>query len=82
MKVVNTSDKSQPISLDFAGLKKNNKLINGTCITFNAPNTDLENTIDQPYAIIPQEKNVAIDNNKFITDIASHTFAIYKFTKQ
>ena len=82
VKIVNTSDKPQPISLDFAGLKKNNKLTNGTCITLSSPNTDLENTINQPNAIVPQEKSLAIDGNIFDTDIAPHTFALYKFTKQ
>ena len=82
VKVVNTSDKAQPVSLNFAGLKKNNKLTNGTCITFNSPNTDLENTIEQPNAVVPQESPVAIDGNMLTADIAPHTFAIYKFNKQ
>ncbi|MBO5000961.1 MAG: carbohydrate binding domain-containing protein, partial [Bacteroidaceae bacterium] len=53
VKVINTSDKAQPISLDFKGLKKKNKLTNGKCITFHSDNLDADNTVDNPNVVLP-----------------------------
>ena len=82
VKVINTSNDNQPLALNFAGLKNNSKLIDGVCITFSSPNTDLENTIEQPNAIIPQENSISIEGIIYNINIAPHTFAIYKFPKQ
>ena len=82
VKVVNTSNEPQPVALNFAGLKKNNKLTNGTLTIFRSDNPDLENTIENPNAIIPQESAVAIEGNVLNAEIAPNTFAMYKFTKE
>ncbi len=82
VKVVNTSATAQPVSINFAGLKKNQKLANGECILLTSDNPDLENTIENPFAITPQESKVNIEGNVLNVDIAPNTFAIYKFTKE
>ena len=82
VKVVNTSNEPQPVALNFAGLKKNNKLTNGTLTIFRSDNPDLDNTIENPNAIIPQESAVAIEGNVLNAEIAPNTFAMYKFTKE
>ena len=82
VKVVNTSDQPQPVSLNFAGMKKNTKLANGVLITLSADHPDLENTIENPNLITPQETAVMIDGNVLETEIAPNTFALYKFSKE
>ena len=82
VKIVNTSDKAQPVSVTFAGLKKNEKLGNGQLITLHSDNGDLENTIENPFAIVPQESAVSINGNVLNTEIGANTFALYKFTKE
>lgn len=82
VKVINTSDKAQPISLDFKGLKKKNKLTNGKCITFHSDNLDADNTVDNPNVVLPKESKVSIEGTVFNTEVGAKTFAIYKFTKE
>ncbi|MGL4520011.1 MAG: alpha-L-arabinofuranosidase C-terminal domain-containing protein [Phocaeicola sp.] len=81
VKVVNTSEEKQHISLNFDGIKKNERLKEGRCITFHSADYDLENTLDAPNSIVPQESRVAIAGNLLETAVAPKTFAIYKFTK-
>lgn len=82
VKVINTSDKAQPVTLDFKGLKKKNKLTNGKCITFHSDNLDADNTVDNPNVVLPKESSVSIDGTIFNTEVGAKTFAIYKFTKE
>lgn len=82
VKVINTSDKAQPVTLDFKGLKKKNKLTNGKCITFHSDNLDADNTVDNPNVVLPKESEVTIEGNVFNAEIGAKTFAIYKFTKE
>lgn len=81
VKVINTSDKAQPVTLDFKGLKKS-KLTNGKCITFHSDNLDADNTVDNPNVVLPKESKVSIEGTVFNTEIGAKTFAIYKFTKE
>lgn len=82
VKVINTSDKAQPVTLDFKGLKKKNKLTNGKCITFHSDNLDADNTVDNPNVVLPKESKVSIEGTVFNTEVGAKTFAIYKFTKE
>ena len=82
VKVINTSDKAQPVTLDFKGLKKKNKLTNGKCITFHSDNLDADNTVDNPNVVLPKESKVCIEGTVFNTEVGAKTFAIYKFTKE
>jgi len=81
VKVVNTSDKVQPVSFHFAGLKKNEVLSGNKCIKLRSSDPDKDNTLDQPAAIIPQETPITIEGHLFKAELEPHTFAIYKFTK-
>lgn len=82
VKVINTSDKAQPVTLDFKGLKKKNKLTNGKCITFHSDNLDADNTVDNPNVVLPKESSVSIEGTVFNAEVGAKTFAIYKFTKE
>ena len=79
LKVVNTSDKSQKLNIEFKGLKKSASLVNGKCITLHSDNSDAENTLDEPNKIVPVEKDINIENNILNTEIGEMTFVIYKF---
>lgn len=82
VKVVNTSDKAQPVTLNFAGLKKQDVLSNGVCITLQSDDILQENTLENPNAIMPKEAPVAIEGYMLNTEVAPYTFAIYKFTRK
>lgn len=79
VKIVNTSDESQPIKLNFSGIKRNEKLTDGRVITLQSNDLEEENTLDNPLLIVPMENRVSIDSNVLETNIDSHSFYIYKF---
>ena len=82
VKVANTSDKTQPVSLTFEGLKKQDVLSEGRCITLSSLDQDKDNTLEQPFAITPQETPVTINGHALTTELGPNTFAVYKFTKK
>ncbi|MBO5456651.1 MAG: carbohydrate binding domain-containing protein [Muribaculaceae bacterium] len=77
VKVANTSDKEQSITLNFAGMKKNNKFTSCKVITLNAPNPDAENSLENPSLITPKESTMPIDGQSLQTTIAPLTFQVY-----
>ena len=81
VKVINTSDKAQPVELSFAGLGKKESLTDGTITTFHSDNPDLDNTVDNPTAIIPVESKITIEGNTLKTEVGAKSFAMYKFKK-
>ncbi|MFV0588357.1 alpha-L-arabinofuranosidase C-terminal domain-containing protein [Bacteroides reticulotermitis] len=82
VKVANTSDKAQSLTLNFQGLKKQDVLADGKCIKLSSLDLDKDNTIEQPLAITPQESPVSIEGNTFSTELEAKTFAVYKFAKK
>lgn len=81
VKVVNTSDRAQPLLLDFKGMKKA-RLAEGTCTTLHSDNPDAENTLDAPATITPQESRVTVTDGRSVsTEIGPMTFAVYRFVK-
>ena len=81
VKVINTSDKAQSVELSFAGLGKKESLADGTITTFHSDNPDLDNTVDNPTAIIPVESKITIEGNTLKTEVGAKSFAMYKFKK-
>lgn len=81
VKVVNTSDEAQPLSLTFAGMKKKEVLSKGVCIKLQSTDPDKDNTLDNPQAIVPVQTEVSAMGNTFDTQIEPKTFAVYKFVK-
>ena len=81
VKVINTSNKPQPVELSFAGLGKKESLADGTITTFHSNNPDLDNTVDNPTAIIPVESKITIEGNTLKTEVGAKSFAMYKFKK-
>lgn len=82
VKVANTSDKAQSLTLNFQGLKKQDVLTDGRCIKLSSLDLDKDNTIEQPLAITPKESPVSIEGTTFSTELEAKTFAVYKFAKK
>ena len=81
VKVVNTQNVDHRISLNFKGLEKSVKLVNGTCTTFHSDDLIIENTLDEPYKVVPIENSISIDGHVLDTQIKAKTFAVFKFIK-
>lgn len=80
VKIVNTSDKKITHSFNFNGLRQDETLSPGvSCITLHSDDPDQENTIEQPFAIIPQESSATVAGNVFTAETDACTFAIYTF---
>lgn len=77
VKVANTSDKKQPLSLIFNGLKKKEVLSGARCIKLSSADMDKDNTIENPLAIIPQETSLDVDGHTLDVDLEPATFAVY-----
>ena len=77
VKVANTSDKKQPLSLIFNGLKKKEVLSGARCIKRSSADMDKDNTIENPLAIIPQETSLDVDGHTLNVDLEPATFAVY-----
>ena len=79
VKIVNTSEKSQPVRLHFEGLKKKAKLSEGRVIALKSDEPDAENTIDNPTQIVPVESEITINGHTLEAEMDAHTFHIYTF---
>jgi alpha-L-arabinofuranosidase len=79
VKIANTSDNQQAISLNFSGLKKNEHLTGGICIQLHSDNLDSENTLEQPNIIAPEQSPVDMVGNILHTELKPYSFAVYKF---
>jgi alpha-L-arabinofuranosidase len=79
VKVVNTSDVTQPITLNLLGVKTATQ---AQTITLHSDNMDGENTLDRPNLIIPVSGSIAVTPGKkssTLTDeLGPKTFRIYK----
>ena len=82
VKVVNTSDSKQALKMDFQGLKKNVSLADGKVTTFHSDDMDAENSLDEPFSIVPKEGSIEADGTTVNTEIGAKTFAVYKFVKK
>jgi alpha-N-arabinofuranosidase len=77
VKVANTSDKVQPLSLKFNGLKKKDVLSGARCIKLSSADMDKDNTIENPMAIVPQETSLNVGGQALNVDLEPATFAVY-----
>ena len=79
LKVVNTSDKEQPIEVTFKGLKELKK---GRLTILHSSNPRAENTIERKNVVIPRTAEIpaeAFNGNVFSTKVPAKTFAVFTF---
>ena len=77
VKVANTSDQAQPLTLKLEGMKKNAALSSGRSIKLTTPNLDEDNTVDNPNNIVPKESTMQVSGQQVETTIEPNTFAVY-----
>lgn len=79
IKVANTGDSAQDVTLNLKGFKKGSHA--ATVTTFHSDDLDAENTLDNPTKIVPQTKDITIDGATAKVTIPARTFAVYKIKK-
>ena len=78
VKIANTQENPQNITLNFNGLKKNEQLADLRIISLKSDNLDDENTIENPNKIAPKESVANISGNNFTANMAAYSFSVYK----
>ena len=78
VKVVNTGDKAQDITLKLNGMTGSHK---AELITFHADELTGENTLDKPEAITPKSSQIEVSAPDFNASVPAKTFALYKISK-
>lgn len=76
IKVANTSNHTQGISMTLNGLKKKVPT-GGECIKLQATDPLAENTLTNPRAVVPQRHSFAITQNNLNIQLEANTFAVY-----
>lgn len=88
VKVANTSDSAQNLTINFNGLKKKgSKIVSATVTTLSSENPDADNSLENPGLIVPVTKDVPQaqigkankGTQQFSTVLAPKTFNVYKF---
>ena len=80
VKIANTSDSEQPVTVTFAGWKPKSEVI-VQCITLHSDDMDAENTLDNPNKIVPQQSQISLISNVLDVKISPKTFVVYRFAK-
>jgi alpha-L-arabinofuranosidase len=75
LKIANTSDAVKKASYTFNGLKVAER--KGTQTILKSGNIDLENTLDNPTAVIPTVKDLTVSGNKLDVELAPKSFNVY-----
>lgn len=81
IKVINTSDTAQPVSINIEGAGKKFNLSNGEMITYSTTELNSDNTLENPSLILPKTEKISKEGKSFDAEIAPKTFVIYKFKK-
>lgn len=75
LKIANTSDETKKVNYTFNGLKKGER--KGTHTILKSDNLDIENTLDNPFAVIPVTNDINITDNVLNVELAPKSFNLY-----
>ena len=78
VKVVNTGDKAQDVTLNLKGMKGSHE---AQLITFHSDNLTAENTLDEPEKIVPKTSSLTVNAPQQSVSVPARTFYIYKIKK-
>jgi len=78
VKVVNTGKESRNVNVQLTGLKKNNTLRLGDCTALHSNDRDLENSLENPFEVVPQRVFPTMINNQLNINLDGQTFGAYK----
>lgn len=79
VKVINTTEQSKTIKIALEGVKGTISKVN--TITLDCSDYEMENTVDNPNAIVPQEAMVKATGNTINATVAGKNFVIFKAKK-
>ena len=79
VKVINTTEQPKTVDIVFDGLKKAQG--NATTLTLDCSDYTLDNTLENPNAIVPQEGWATVDGNKLKATIEGKNFVVFKVKK-
>lgn len=75
VKIANTSDKEQQITLQFKGLKG---LKAGSVTTLHSDDMRATNSLEQPHNVVPQQGTVSVQGSAATVTVGAKTFAVVK----
>ncbi|MFA5044374.1 MAG: alpha-L-arabinofuranosidase C-terminal domain-containing protein [Paludibacter sp.] len=75
LKIANTSDAVQKVTYSFNGLKAAERM--GTQTVLKSENMDMENTFDNPNAVVPVTKDLNVSGNTLELELAPRSFNLY-----
>jgi alpha-N-arabinofuranosidase len=75
LKIANTSDVEKNVTYTFNGLKEAERT--GTSTILKSDNPDLENTLDNPAAVVPSTTEIKLSGNTFEAVLAPRSFNLY-----
>lgn len=81
MKVINVSDQPQQIKVNFEGLRKKESFRGVEAVSFHSDDPDAENTLDEPFRIVPQTGTLDFEGKVLETVVAPKTFMVYVIQK-
>ena len=76
LKIANTSNELRQVTYTLNGLKSGER--KGTHTLFMSPDPDAENTLDEPFKIIPVENQMAISGNMLTAELKPMSFNMYR----
>ena len=79
IKVINTGDKPQPVTLNLKGMKKGS--YSAQLISFHSDDLTAENSLDNPTKIVPQTSNLSVTAPAQEVTVPARTFYIYRIKK-
>ncbi len=81
IKVINVSDKAREVKVNFEGLRKKEVLSGVEAVSFHSDDPDAENTLDDPYKIVPETSPLDFTGKVLEVTVAPKTFMIYVIKK-
>ena len=79
IKVINTGDKPQPVTLNLRGMKKGT--YSAQLISLHSDDLTAENTLDNPTKIVPQTSSLSVTAPAQEISVPARTFYIYRIKK-
>ncbi len=75
LKIANTSDIAKKVVYTLQGLKKGERKGSHTILT--STNPDIENTLDEPFNVVPKTNEITMSDNKLEVELAPKSFNLY-----
>lgn len=78
VKVINTTEQAKNVAIKLNGMKSISKV---NTITLDCSDYEMENTVDNPNAIVPQEASIQADGTTINANVAGKNFVVFKIKK-